>query len=422
MKVKTQVNNGSAEENVITTRFRAAQQQQRLQSSSQSSLGSAQQQQSIDTSFSLSKSHRINQHAIGKIVKPIPVRPLSSSSSSTHSSTFSGSLIKPLIPNMDTTNPQLFQSSNFSLIAKYFASFPATRLKTAESASSTPFLPFSKAKSDDQSNQISTQTLSTHLQSENNLCTNFRRMIKLNEEKRSETPMGNEGDEGPRFSQITMETRSTRKFIIKHHPYLQQQQQISKSPKIERPSINLIKMKKLKGQKSVENNDEDELTPLNNRSGRSSRSNNSGNVNCEVDDLLVKFTDKAPINTQNKKSLKKKKVKEENELSSSDCDECCENNEEDSSGYYSSYHSVDLISSAGGSVNGEKQKLNETKLTSNTINNINRPSLHHYPTRYVSNFLQSQNSPKNNNSNGRKANLRHKNPECDIDIDQIEND
>ena len=62
------------------------------------------------------------------------------------------------------------------------------------------------------------------------------------------------------FGQITMETRSTRKFLIKHHPYLQlsnsahhpnglsrsmvgKQQQTA--PPQERPSIDLIKMKRM---------------------------------------------------------------------------------------------------------------------------------------------------------------------------------
>ena len=68
-----------------------------------------------------------------------------------------------------------------------------------------------------------------------------------------------------RFGQIQMETRSTRKFLIKHHPYLQlnnQQQQLhynytaadnnsattlgSRDGSEQRPSINFIKMKKLK--------------------------------------------------------------------------------------------------------------------------------------------------------------------------------
>ena len=56
-----------------------------------------------------------------------------------------------------------------------------------------------------------------------------------------------------------METRSTRKFLIKHHPYLQlisqQQQQLPDDVDVsqqrvgmveQRPSINFIKMKRLK--------------------------------------------------------------------------------------------------------------------------------------------------------------------------------
>ncbi len=37
---------------------------------------------------------------------------------------------------------------------------------------------------------------------------------------------------------------------------------------------------------------------------------------------------------------------------------CCDEQEEDSSGYYSSYHSVDLVSSSGGSCVGGSQALN----------------------------------------------------------------
>lgn len=62
-----------------------------------------------------------------------------------------------------------------------------------------------------------------------------------------------------RLGQIQMETRSTRKFLIKHHPYLQlisqQQQQLPDDVDVsqqrvgmveQRPSINFIKMKRLK--------------------------------------------------------------------------------------------------------------------------------------------------------------------------------
>lgn len=91
--------------------------------------------------------HGQHQHILGKIVKPIPVRPISSSSS-THSSSFSASSCINLIKNNDTSSAVVVnqqpaaaaqsthtlsscdQMPNFSLIAKYFASFPATRLKT----------------------------------------------------------------------------------------------------------------------------------------------------------------------------------------------------------------------------------------------------------------------------------------------------
>jgi hypothetical protein len=420
--------------------------------------------------------HHKQHHVVGKIVKPIPVRPVSSSASSTHSSSFSthhhhhsivnfisNSLLSMSSQQSNATattttqaatatssgmdnSPAAGSSGNeFSLIAKYFASFPATRLKstnlnepalsghaTAVSQSSsssspvmlpppstdavvnskrTPFLPFKKplpvstttsAISSSQnlapavtraaaynnglfqsiggigclsSNLVpidlgvcaQQQTAKHHtdhhpynLRHYNNhqngahttdhLCTNFKRMIKLNDHnshgcandestaspasppcshqipqpmlhhnpldanENSESndssytssvlpnngPSGNNGlgpvelngpgqgvtgvtgmfadsanstgaatstDSSTRFGQITMETRSTRKFLIKHHPYLQFNQHqhtstvhpsalnhhphmhhsspLSLDQQQPRPSMNLIKMKKL---------------------------------------------------------------------------------------------------------------------------------------------------------------------------------
>ena len=133
--------------------------------------------------------HHSTQHTLGKIVKPIPVRPVStsSSSSSTHSSSF-GAAVAHLLKssneqehhnhhhhhhhnhnhhhNHHNNHHQLTPlseqaSGSFSLIAKYFASFPATRLKAQSPGptsvesnngavvaqplqATTPFLPFTK--------------------------------------------------------------------------------------------------------------------------------------------------------------------------------------------------------------------------------------------------------------------------------------
>ncbi len=156
---------------------------------------------------------------LGKIVKPIPVRPMSSSSSSssTHSSQFSsnfhsksthGHLSSYNNATDSVVSAKFDAGQNFSLIAKYFASFPATRLaKTnsqifSESAShsplpkSTPFLPFKKANTINSShtgysgseNIQSTFVLRSQtnaLTNTDHLCTNFRRMIKLNEPESS---------------------------------------------------------------------------------------------------------------------------------------------------------------------------------------------------------------------------------------------
>jgi hypothetical protein len=348
-------------------------------------------------------SHHKQHHVIGKIVKPIPVRPVSSSASSTHSSSFSSthhqhhhnhsmaSFISNSMLSMSQTGqtqpaPQTSgtssesavnsnSSNEFSLIAKYFASFPATRLKSSnlsesinnsntnpvgyssnssspvmlppfatttgqptepvehsnQSSKRTPFLPFKKplpvsAASSHQHAPLTTATSHSHgyasdlgavggigcvsstlvpidlgtsrnlnpynlrhyhqnnhgNQSTDHLCTNFKRMIKLNDHTHAahedlspaspcnvaansaiNLPTGlndhNEKESSDsRLGQITMETRSTRKFLIKHHPYLQfnqnhntstvyplqslSQQQQHQQP---RPSMNLIKMKKM---------------------------------------------------------------------------------------------------------------------------------------------------------------------------------
>lgn len=491
----------------------------------------AAQQQKINDSFFCnrhSKNHG-HTHILGKIVKPIPVRPMSSSSSSsTHSSQFNTKHMHSNISNLeksinhDTISNNSLNSGlhNFSLIAKYFASFPATRLaKTSQAFSvnhntnnpsspvkSTPFLPFKKmtnnGTTDEQvhSSIVLRSQTATNLTNTDNLCTNFRRVIKLNDSEigtssfdnlrnitspATQTPNSsehsqsysinlnssqifqaasemnehnlfklplnqdstnsclsnqndpvcfmtcNDEDATTRLGQITMETRSTRKFLIKHHPYLQQANQptnninnLNLKSCNQRPSINLLKkLSSKKLDESVNNVDCTTNTTnssSNNRSGRSSRSNNSG-FNEQHDYNLLKFTDTAPTFSSNSKQLQKsgsffqstvkrrqhnknlttasalstelnhsykkqqirsrtnKNLKKHipgtnkytyNSLDLCDCDSygLSENSnqnldknsfeqyndeqEEDSSGYYSSYHSVDLISSSGGSCVG----------------------------------------------------------------------
>ena len=603
--------------------------------------------------------HSHHQHVIGKIVKPIPVRPVSSSSSSssTHSSHHHhaaqhrhAKTSEHLLANLYEMSalpapPPPHPNENFSLIAKYFASFPATRLKTnaspptssspvfeqqqlqqqqqhnelfkslnkqsISSNKSTPFLPFKKASTASASSTASlaaaplphtgfsanfiappvdaAQTSGFNLRSHahghahshgfnvlvplalplnasattDNLCTHFKRMIKLNDcaeeaslspqTATSNTPTGlldsdetNESTSSstgavvdyasassssagaPRFGQITMETRLTRKFLIKHHPYLQissvagqQQQQQHQA----RPSIDLIKMKKLicASAKEAECSNDNEQTPKAgtspvllfnaSKSGRTSRAAN------QAEDKLVKFTDKfsaepsaSPLGPKRRQSVLSKQPASGSSSSSSskakhasnsewsyldfmygkdeadlvDDDEI-DDSQEDSSGYYSSYHSVDLISSSGGSSGGDLLISRQSKLNG-LITGANKPNdaksqqqqhqqqqipHHHYHTRYLSNYLQQNgtsaesSSPSGSASRNRSATpnskqaslasntpttrLRHQQQlaaaaaaktsgvkqhqhhdhsqqhdlgyvECDLDLDQIEND
>lgn len=168
-----------------------------------SAVRAAQQQQRLTETCS---KHKHYGHVIGKIVKPIPVRPMSSSSSSssTHSSHFSH--VKSIHSNLssfgahlrnepDIDSPLANSNQSFSLIAKYFASFPSSRLaKTqifSESSNSivdksTPFMPFKKTPSNSGNSEHVHSTFVLRSQTGNltntdHLCTNFRRMIKLNE-------------------------------------------------------------------------------------------------------------------------------------------------------------------------------------------------------------------------------------------------
>jgi len=179
-----------------------------------------------------------------------------------------------------------------------------------------------------------------------------------------------------------METRSTRKFLIKHHPYLQHSVSSTGKNLSQRPSINL--MKKLNSKSSVNENPAHENTEFthttnpssNNRSGRSSRSNNSGlnetnnNNNSTSDHNLLKFTDSLP-STGSSATLKRRQLKSLTTASAL-CSEINQSKRQTtrsravnkslsrqaSEAYYSSYHSVDLVSSSGGSCVGGSQALN----------------------------------------------------------------
>ena len=424
--------------------------------------------------------HQHHQHVLGKIVKPIPVRPMSSSSSS--SSNHSSSLSNSIHLRTGESNATSSNSGGFSLIAKYFASFPATRLaktSTQIDAVATPFLPFKKAPSESKPEQIqSTFVLRSHQASTDHLCTNFRRMIKLNDHELPASPLrtaqtspftsGNtptsfeplnycldskdeqldtveernqpDSHETSRFGQITMETRSTRRFLIKHHPYLKlnsidsQVRSMGRNKSAsdtQRPSINL--MKKLSSRKPVAVEAVGHVPLDLNRSGRSSRSNNSGLNEQPLStdyNSLVKFIDTAPLPAKAAKShqtstskrrqsrtlttaaalsteinsMSKTKQKTTDDDLLDCCDYCCLNanesecldeQEEDSSGYYSSYHSADLVSSSGGSCGGgggyntcsNNNTAKEAAVSVNLeLNKANVPQ-HHYHTRYLSQFL-----------------------------------
>lgn len=288
------------------------------------------------------------------------MRPISSSASSTHSSL--GTQAAHLNLQKIFKYDQKDEMSQFSLIAKYFASFPATRLKcnnpevnngtkintnidldqinsvttntkliqnrsysSSTNNSTTRFIAFKQPCDRNlltQNIPLSKQTFNTEVSekivtpsklqipgetllsnfsssvlkndnnnldlhtfhSTDNLCNNFKRLIKLTDSipvaeiyknlvstqsiatnatiaqspdfKLTQIKFDSNTDLGEnRLGQIQMETRSTRKFLIKHHSYLQhintqEQQKSSKNSRVkiaqQRPSINLIKMKRLK--------------------------------------------------------------------------------------------------------------------------------------------------------------------------------
>ena len=199
----------------------------------------------------------------GKIVKPSALRALSSSSSvsslstnlSANQAAKNALIASTLLEAHSTTcttcqNIKPCKCINFSLIAKYFASFPANRLK--QQSKSSPFAIPQSVKNKDAE-----------------LCKHFNHIVKLSDTPPPPTPPPQapaplppqspptlttqlltmptnlasltiqepvttttttttpiiETDDG--YNQITMETRSTRKFLIKYHPYLQNRYQTS---------------------------------------------------------------------------------------------------------------------------------------------------------------------------------------------------
>lgn len=405
-------------------------------------------------------------HALGKILKPIPVRAVSSASSS-HSSSFAStnhsSQSSSLLSLIKQGSNELRNSANdagFSLIAKYFASFPATRLKSApnhdpQSASLdnfkfTPFLPFKKENA---TNSSTCSLQCTSVQNDVNpasntdhLCTNFKRAIRLNYDdefsyapispmtaRSSNTPNSlvhdqdsNDSDQlDSRLGQMTMETRSTRKFLIKHHPYLKHNSQLmminSVSPSQARPSINLLKMKKLKRDESPLLYDSSQTDSAPNTRRRSKlrkcckKSDNMPDEDMFTEDSTDAYDISQAIDL-NSVSLNNSK----------EIDDC---KEEDSSGYYSSYQSVDLISTSGGSCVGDNVPKQSNDKETSDKNKQEQPH-HHYQTRYFTNYLQSlSNQPKSSarpvtrlRYQQQLASNNSNNQSCDIDLDLIEND
>lgn len=406
-----------------------------------------------------------NNHSAGKIVKPIPVRAVSSASS-THSSSFAStnhssqsSSLLSLIKQGSTDLKNSPNDAGFSLIAKYFASFPATRLKstptcdpqtnTFDQFKITPFLPFKK------NNATSSSTCSLQcnsIQNEANqatntdhLCTNFKRVIKLNYDdeynfvpaspltaRSSNTPNSllndqdsNDSDQlDSRLGQMTMETRSTRKFLIKHHPYLKYNSQLmnSVSPSQARPSINLLKMKKLKRDESPLLYDSSQIDSVPNTRRRSKLRSK----NCKKSDNLPDEEMYAEDSTDAYDTAEGLELNSASLNNSKEFDDC---KEEDSSGYYSSYQSVDLVSTSGGSCVGES--LPKPSIDRANEKNKQEQPHHHYQTRYFTNYLQSLSNQQQKPSARPVTRLRYQqqlasnnsnNQSCDLDLDLIEND
>ncbi|RNA42587.1 hypothetical protein BpHYR1_015782 [Brachionus plicatilis] len=385
-------------------------------------------------------------HAAGKIVKPIAVRPVSSASSShssslastTHSSQ-SSSLLS-LIRQGSSELKSSAADAGFSIIAKYFASFPATRLKSAPSCAepgpfdhfkTTPFLPFKKTNAA----TSSTCSVRSHEPACNtdHLCTNFRRLIKLSHDDEPPAspltaracltpltltdPDSNDSDQlDSRLGQMTMETRSTRKFLIKHHPYLRHNSQLvnSVSPSHARPSINLLKMKKFERNDSpllLDSSQVDSAPPNTRRRSKLRK-------NCRKDEETTDADDAYELSA-GQQSLN----------SSKELDDC---KEEDSSGYYSSYQSVDLVSTSGGSCVGESLAKRSSDRSCEKVKQ-EQPH-HHYQTRYFTNYLQSLPSEQKPCAARPVTRLRYQQQQqqvasngtngqsCDLDLDLIEND
>lgn len=264
---------------------------------------------STTRSNSRSNNNNNNNHINnGKIVKPIALRALSSSSSvsslstnlSANQTAKNALIASSLLESHQQQQQHQYQQQactcqikpckcvNFSLIAKYFASFPANRLKQSTSKINnnntiSPFAIPQSVKNKDadlckhfnhivQLNDTTTPPLvssatttpipqhalntsalvyetekqqiisekattpsslvspvfSSSITPTNGLASismskpiAFISPIQLPTQSSLSVNLGAGGDEDDSYNQITMETRSTRKFLIKYHPYLQ---------------------------------------------------------------------------------------------------------------------------------------------------------------------------------------------------------
>jgi hypothetical protein len=401
--------------------------------------------------ISLTSSQHINN---GKIVKPIALRASSSSSSISSLSTNLSSnqtAKNALIASTFLENIQQYQQhqqctcqikpckcTNFSLIAKYFASFPANRLKQQNTSKTSLFAIPQSVKNKDAE-----------------LCKHFNHIVKLSDTPppllssipsqlvgltstqpvilsdlnlQNDLKVQTNDVETRVYDQITMETRSTRKFLIKYHPYLQNKLQNSdysltqtsgkvigttKNKKLtmelrklrKRPSINLIKMKKFDLNHVLDTSRGVITTPNNNN---------------ETDDEIVKFIE-TPIEQQQQQQ-NEIEIEENNKKIICNCNatiqqytqKCASKHQEDISSICGSKSSnADADSGYYSDV-----KLNES-ISSQCSSLIQQSVLprHNYNTRYYAAINTPVTFCKLNYCLSASSNCT-----CDLDLNQIEND
>ena len=414
----------------------------------------------------------------GKIVKPIALRALSSSASSVSSSlstnlsasqTAKNALIASALHQQQqqqqhqacSCQSKPCKCMNFSLIAKYFASFPANRLKQQQNQNTSKISPFAipqSVKNKDAElckhfNHIvklndPPQTLppapaplqppqSPILQSSPEIINkeitpaslDHRTVATSNQQQKPQTssPQPQELSDDDGYNQITMETRSTRKFLIKYHPYLSQnriiappqnsienqkklvKQAATKSSSIsqmelrkhrKRPSINLIKMTKLSPPPPI-------FTP---------------------DDNLVKFIDTAVVDSTTNIEINKKIIcncnatiqqytqKKQQQQQQEDISSICgskSSNADAESGYYSdlNFKLNDSLSSNNSSIffnQHHHQQQQQTVLPKHNYYTRYNAAITTHPSLVVACKLNCSSTSSNCT--------------CDLDLNQIEND